>query len=78
MMPLVFSLWREVLESTIDKDHKLVAIGAVLQVYAGLLGMTDEDFQYLTHQIGEAYSGPLPDGYSQQVLDHYKELKKHG
>ena len=77
MMPLVFSLWREIMESSINKDHKMIAIGSILQVYSALLGMTDEDFQDLTHKFGETYSGPLPDGYSQEVLEHYEGINKH-
>ena len=65
------------MEGSPSNDNKLIAISSILQVYSALLGMTDEDFQDLTHQIGETYSGPLPDGYSQEVLEHYQGTNKH-
>lgn len=77
MMPLVFSLWKEVMESPTTQTNKLVAIGSLLQVYSALLGMADEDFQELTDGLGEMYPGPLPDGYSEEILEHYKGSKKH-
>lgn len=77
MMPLVYGLWRDVLEYPTSKENKLTAICAILQVYSALLGMTDDDFKDLTHQIGSSYTGPLPDGYSEEVLRFYEESKSH-
>jgi hypothetical protein len=77
MMPLVFSLWKVVMEHPTTTGDKLISLGAVLHVYSALLGMTEEDFYDWAHELGETYSGPLPDGYSQEVLEHYKELRKH-
>jgi len=77
MMPLVYGLWREVLTYPTTQENKLTAICAILQVYSALLGMTDDDFKDLTDQIGSAYRGPLPDGYSEEVIRFYEESKSH-
>jgi hypothetical protein len=77
MIPLVFSIWRKVMTAPIEDEDKIIAISAVLQVYASLMGLTDEDFQDLMHATGELYQGPLPDGYSEEIVNYYKETKSH-
>jgi len=76
-MPLVYGLWRDILEYPTSKENKITAICAILQVYSALLGMTDDDFKDLTHQIGTSYTGPLPDAYSEEVIRFYEESKSH-
>jgi len=71
MIPLVFSLWGNLMKYPTSRTNKIEALSAILQVYSALLGMTEDDFKDLTHQIGEIYSGPLPDEYSQEIEEHY-------
>ena len=59
--------------SKTTKENKITAIGAVLQVYSALLGMTDDDFKDLTQQLEKTYGGPLPDGYSEEIIRFYEE-----
>ncbi len=72
-MALVYSLWRDVLSYPTSQENKITAICALLQVYSALTGMIDDDFKDLTHQLGSVYSGPLPDGYSEEVMKFYEE-----
>lgn len=76
-MSLVFSLWRELMETNISKEDKLNALCALLQVYSALLGITEEDFYDLSHQVGETYTGPLPDQVSEEVISYYAESSSH-
>lgn len=77
MIPTVLSIWINLMNQETTKSNKLLALSAVLQVYASLLGMTEDDFKDLTYEIGVAYSGPLPDEYSQEVEEHYSRIHKY-
>lgn len=78
MSKLVFDMWKELMVSPESHEAKLLSLCAILQVYSALLGMLDEDFDEWAHLIGEMYPGPLPDMYSQEIIDYYESVKKDG
>ncbi len=74
-MPLVQTLWREVLSSPTSQENKTISLCGILQSYCALVGMTDDDFKDLLYQLPSYYPGPLPDGYSEEIMKRYKENK---
>ena len=74
MTPFLYELCINVLSYPESNEDKITALCAVIQVYSAILGMTEDDFKDLTYYVGNTYSGPYPDEFSEEVINFYKDI----